>query len=199
MRPVNLIPTARREAARRRRYIRRWVGACIAYACVLGLAYGALHLFWRPDHVTRNAPVNLRKLVAANQETDKAVKEVQAKLQDARRTLDANRAVVEKPDWSLLMVLLTRTLEDQIVLRRCNLVPMVAPPVPASVAVAPAPRATGGPAVKLAAVAAAAPPPGQQYTLLLAGLGKTQTSVTQFVVRLERTGLFDEVKLISAA
>ena len=35
-------------------------------------------------------------------------------------------------------------------------------------------------------------------TLLLGGLGRTQSSVAQFVVRLEQTGLFDEVKMITA-
>jgi hypothetical protein len=42
-----------------------------------------------------------------------------------------------------------------------------------------------------------APPISRQpYTLTLRGLGRTQSAVSQFVLRLEKLGPFDRVKLI---
>ena len=129
------------------------------------------------DRDTRNAAIQLsvvsKRVLTINQ--DMAV--TQQKLQTAK-------AVGQQPDWSTLMSLLGQDLGDQVVLDLCRLQR--------------SPVALGAdrPAVKTDPAGKPEPPPENPFLLELNGFAKTQADVSDFVLRLEKTSLFDKVKLV---
>jgi hypothetical protein len=105
--------------------------------------------------------------------------------------------VAHQPDWSVLLGLLAQSLGEEIVLTSCKLesqppTPDAPAPMPRPGAAAPAPEST-------AAAAALREPGARRYTLQISGIGRTQSSVSQFVLRLERLGLFERVTILKTA
>jgi len=216
---ANLIPIPRRLARQRRGRVRKWVTVCTVYCVLLVAAYGALHAVWgHSGQVLEHDVVTVAGDISA---TEKEVKLVRPKLNDARLTLDASRGVGSQPDWSVLLALLAGEMREthhgdllhmiregmggaalglnapaelngllapmlddftkQIVLASCELEPVRG--------VAPALNAAAG-----QSLAATQP----TYTLFLTGMGRSQGSISQYVLRLEQTGLFDRVTLIES-
>ena len=215
---ANLIPIPRRLARLRHRRVRQWVTVCSLYSVLLVAAYGALQAVWgHGDQVLERDVVTISNEISV---TDKEVKSVTPKLNEARLTLAASLAVGSQPDWSVLLALLAAemreeggpaeqlleqamsaasaslgaprglekvfapALEDatkQIVLSSCELTPIaeVAAPTGASVS---------------QNLAATQP----RYTLALSGMGRSQAVISQYVLRLEQTGLFNRVTLIES-
>ena len=170
MQSRNFIPSHRREAARRRRRLKAWIGAVAVYAAALVAVYVVAVCAWGVDAGTLD---ERRQAVATRVEEIRGdIERTQADLADARRTLRANEAIGGHPDWSLLLMLLARHMNDGVVLRQCRLAPPEADDAPAADATA------GG------------------WRLQLAGYGREVTAVSQFALALEQTGLFDEVRLL---
>ena len=182
MTAVNLIPAARRDAHRRRVVVRRWTVACMVYALALAAAWGAIHAVHADS--APDPGLALRDVETRIQHTQAELTALRTRLGAARRTLHANQAVSDQPDFSLLLALLAHTVEDQVVLRRCRLGPVSALAVPSTVA------------SKAVAPAEAGPGESSRLGVILHGVAPSQPDVTQFVVRLERTGLFAHVDLL---
>jgi hypothetical protein len=177
MKSVNLIPTPRRDAKRRRRHRNVCAAACGAYGLLLAAAVGVAH-FVGPGSGESLA----ERLAAADTDIhrfERQVTESRAELNAARATVEANRTVAEQPDWSVLLGLLGSVKGEDIVLRSVSVGPAPVPPPP--------PAERGKPA----------PPPAVPDTLLeVMGVGQTQLAVSQHVLRLEQTGLFSRVALL---
>jgi hypothetical protein len=113
--------------------------------------------------------------------------------------LQASRIVAHQPDWSLLLAVLGTTTGEHVVLRGLRVQP--AEPAPARArdgGRAPAAQAAAvppGPSAAGRSVAAAAPAGESSFQLNLNGLARSPTAVSQFVLRLERAGLFGRVTL----
>jgi hypothetical protein len=107
------------------------------------------------------------------QAISRQIEKAQADLAAARRTLAANRTIGGHPDWSLLLMLLSANMNDGVVLRQCRL----SPPDTEDDAAEPAADASG-------------------WRLDMTGYGRQVTAVSQFALALEKTGLFDEVRLL---
>ena len=223
---ANLIPIARRLARQRQHRIRRWVSICTVYCILVVAAYGTLEAMW--GHGDQLIEEDVSKLTEELAQTDKELKTVAPKLQEARLTLAASMAVGSQPDWSILLALLAREMREQdeatatlrralidthelsltdssapkqtnqaeqgnenklIVLSHCELLPVsdAASVVPAAGA------ANGSPATSLAPAVT-----HSRYTLALSGMGRSQAAISQYVLRLENTGLFDRVTLIES-
>ena len=86
----------------------------------------------------------------------------------------------DRPDWSVVLALLARNLDDDLVLKRCKLEPEVVRKAAAS------PQHAAG---------AQADEP-KRFSLEIAGLGRSQKAISHFVLRLERTNLFQKVTLV---
>lgn len=222
---ANLIPIPRRMARQRHHRIRRWVSICSAYCVLLVVAYGTLQAMWgRGDQIIEHDVSRLTQEIA---QTDMEMKTVAPKLQEARLTLAASMAVGSQPNWSILLALLAREMKEneeaatslhralldtdriglttaistkqrldplladhrQIVLSQCELVP-----VSEAVTSLPGVVAPNGSTVSPSAPAIAQ----QRYTLTLSGMGRSQAAISQYVLRLENTGLFDRVTLIES-
>jgi Tfp pilus assembly protein PilN len=175
MQSINFIPVHRMDARRQRAKVTRWTAVVGVYASVLLAAYAVLYGFWGGEHET--LAQEQEKADAKIRDSNKAIKAVHAELAEREMTLKANQDLADQPDWGLLLVVLARSLNDGVVLSRCELKP---DSLGAPAAAAPAATST----------AAAAP-----LTLRLVGRGQTMEAVLKFAQAMERTGIFDQVHL----
>jgi hypothetical protein len=214
---ANLIPIPRRLARQRRTRVRRWVTACTAYSVVLVVVYGALQAMWGAgDHVEHDVQTVVNEITA----TERDVKQVQPRLSEATLTRDASREVSVQPNWSVLLALLAKEMRDDSAAARA----MTEQGMAAAEAMIAAPPALTPLMLALVedaarqivlssceleplrdGVALATATPAQnagarqpKFTLVLTGMGRSQAAISQYVLRLEQTGLFDRVTLIES-
>ncbi len=174
---VNLIPAARRQAKQRQVRVRWWLTGCVVYAALWIAAFVAAQaVVGREDRALRGEFVAGSARV---QEAERTVDALRGRIGRAEARLASGRAVGEQPDWSLLLAMLSSALGDETVLRSIRL---QAPPEAA-------PGAAGGSPGDAARTL-------QPITLDLTGLGRTQQVVSEFVLRLEHTPLFEMVRLV---
>ncbi len=166
---VNLVPIERREARRRQRRSRTWIGVCATYAAAWVAVYVAIQATMASDD--RALRIEIDRLSGVVQAKDAAIGDLELDRQQSVAQLRANLAVGKQPDWSILLALLGTTLEDEVVLRSVRLV---------SGATENAEASSERPVTNLD----------------LAGLGQSQTAVSRFVLRLEQSSLFRSVKLL---
>jgi hypothetical protein len=164
--------------------VRTWAIALGAYGAMLGGAYAACLAFGDDDG--KIVLEQMRHSTERFREAGKQIHTLRASLADASRQIAAARILSQSPDWSLLLAMVARDLSDDVVLERCSLAPVdtgaddkpsAAPPGTA--------KAAGGEEVLY-----------QRYLLDLSGFARTQTGVSQFVLRLENSRLFESVRLI---
>ena len=182
---VNLIPAQRRRQRQRGATIRRWLFAGVAYALVWVLVVVFCMVRWSP---TDSPGSQLTRVNGQLTQVNAQLVELAQDLNEARTQLEAGRSITIRPDWSVALVVVSRCVDDTIVLRRCGL--------------RPGPRpgrylgrqtATGD---SQAGSAGASTP--TRWSVQLAGLGRSLEDVSDFVLRLEETGLFDRVKLVDS-
>jgi hypothetical protein len=163
--------------------VRAWIligvlyGTAVLIACA---SYVAINDQTGPN-LTDDIAMAQAKFASATQ----AVADMQPQFVEARLKLDASRAVTTQPNWSILLALLAESRGDQIVLRQCKLRPVTAD---VSYQAAPALSTTANPV--------GTKPRRDAYTLTIRGIGETQPTVSQFVLRLEQMQLFDRVDII---
>jgi Tfp pilus assembly protein PilN len=193
MNGVNLIPRRRREASRRRARLRAWAVGASAYAMLCAGVFavsGAIDAVDDPTAATR-----LAQLPSEIDASQRALTRIAAQLTEAQGRLDAARAVAHQPDWSVLLGLLAQSVGEDIVLTTCRL-----ETEPSAVSPAAARPGAGlhrpADAGRSGATALPHVAPGARFTLELSGLGRTQASVSHFVLRLERLGLFERVTIL---
>ncbi len=172
---VNLVPSARREAQVRSARIRFWFMTCAVYGLgwlgVLVLV-GATAL--NDDTGLRDELRQVNGLVA---ESESELVALRGELIRSRAELTTSLTIGKQPDWSALLALLSTTLGDRIILRNCKLTTLHKSP------------GMRGPATGVARESTT-------IQLQLGGLGLSQQAVSEFVLRLEETSLFRQVKLL---
>ena len=180
---VNLIPRPRLYAAAARKRLRHWTWAVTGYAMVLLAGYAACAAALSVDG--DDHALMLEKTTRQIDELNNANASLKPELAEAHTKLAVARTMGDQPDWSLLLAIISSTVDDEIVLTSTKL-----------------DAATGADALsttrplgndKHAAAAPIGPPPRMSLSLL--GMGRSQAAVTQFVLRLERLGLFERVDL----
>ncbi len=183
MQDTNLISQARRLKQQWCKQLRRWIIGCAAYVFVVGAVLAGCYLVWGSHD---------RALAGELQATENEVAEVAAEVDrlqqevaKVKAALQASRAVGKHPDWSTVLVLLSRELGNEVVLKGCRLEPVGAGSRNGQVGLF---DASKKPAVST-------PLERRRYRLKLTGFGKSQTVVSQFVLRLEQFDLFEEVRL----
>jgi hypothetical protein len=184
---VNLIPAARlaRKRLTARLYI--WAAVCGAYSMCLIASSATLQAL----RVSEDRSLNGQRATLAQQveQDNQELLETRKELAGARIARETTRAIRHQPDWSKLFLGLSDRLGDEIVLSQCRLTTL-----------------TGDNRIVGEQWAESMPtrPLGEmlkecRHTLLLGGFGKSQESVSQFVLRLEGTGLFKSVRLASSS
>jgi hypothetical protein len=185
---INLIPAWRREQRKLRARRKLWAIGASAYAVVLLVVYCGWRFAWRDDGRDIAS-----RLTTAKADVDTATAELnrlRASMQSAQRSLRVGQSILGQPDWSVLLALAGRLRGDDVVLSRCDLDATLQPLAQA------APVAAGATPVAVAQVM-----PGQWAGPLLfhlQGYGKTQAAVSQYALRLEGTGLFQNVSLVKS-
>jgi len=187
MMPINLIPAARQQVRAKKRRLAGWIIGAGAYCGAVAAIYASCYVAWASP--IRPLDDELTKADASLTEMEHAISTAKAQVDELAQRLDSGKAVSHQPDWSALLALVSETLGPDIVLTKCDLKRIggeIAPPPPAANTTPGAPKPVG-PKVK----PATAEPP--TWTLAATGLGRSPASVSQFVLRLESTGLFDHV------
>ena len=172
---VNLVPSARREAQVRSARIRFWFMACAVY----GLGWlGVLVLVGAtPLNDDRGLRDELRQVSSLVVESESELAALRGELAQSRAELTTSLTIGKQPDWSALLALLSTTLGDRIVLRNCKLTTLHKSPSARGSVTGVAWEST-------------------TIQLQLGGLGLAQQAVSEFVLRLEETSLFRQVKLL---
>ena len=193
MKPVNLIPTRRILARQRQRHMRRAAVICSSWAVVIAgvCAAGQGVLPGGSAATGGNIDGQLEKVAREVEVNRQAVSTVRDELSGVQATLRATRAIANQPDWSILLALLGHATGDDVMLRSFELQPNA--PVAPAVKAAPTPPGARAPQPSAPAPRSAA------FVLNLGGLGQSQPAVTQFVLRLERVGLFSRVTLLDTS
>lgn len=174
----NYIPAHRLAARQRRLRLRLWATALVGYGTALAVVYIVCFGLWSVD--SKGIETQLGEIEARIEHTGRRITATQAQLQTADLILKVNQAVSNQPDWSGLLVLLASELDDDVVLRQCLLIPQKE---------------------KDSSIGSKDENPlagqkNQAYVLKLVGYGRTQAAVSRFILDLEKTGLFEKVKLI---
>ena len=114
----NLIPMARRRARRQRERVRRCAAAVGLYAAALAVACAAVQVRW---HVpVEPARQKLAQAKAELERTQRAAAALRPVLEERQRAAAAAAAVAVRPDWSVLLRATAATLDDDVVLRSCQ-------------------------------------------------------------------------------
>ena len=186
VRCVNLIPAARRQAKACRTRLRKWaVGLAVYVAAAVAGYVACFALADKSGQSLDGQIVNARSGIRGS---GRAVLALRRRIADAEKQLAIARDVGRHPDWSLLLAMLAERLGDDVVLENCLLEPVkeVRPE-------------TKTPDEKQADPnLVEAPKRARRFCLKLNGFAKSQTAVSLFVLRLEKTGLFERVRLIKA-
>jgi Tfp pilus assembly protein PilN len=182
---INLIPADRLTKKRYRARLHLWTLVCGVYLICLA----ALVLSGRFFCGAANDPIKkeIESTAERIERYSSTIQELQTKLAKATAELEASKAISCQPDWSKLLVLLSGELGEEVVLRNCQIVML-----------------NNGRNVKnnLRELFSSSDPAAllaeRRYKLDLSGYGRTQTAVSQFVLRLERMRIFDSVRLINS-
>jgi Tfp pilus assembly protein PilN len=180
---INLIPLPRLEVMARRRRVHRWLAAAGAYAVILIVGYTMCVASAGSDVDATGAA--LEKTNRRIDDLNRALESLRPQLAEAQTKLVVARTVGDQPDWSLLLTVISSTLDEEIVLNNARL--------DMSDATIAAGRQSGAPTSRPST------DPGAKFTVGLQGFARSQAAVTQFVLRLERLGLFDRVEMMNSS
>ncbi len=183
MKNTNLISSARLLKKQYNKCLRRWAAGCAAYVFVVGAVLAGCYFVWGSHD--RALAGELQAAESKVAEVAVEVDRLQQEVAKVKAALQASRAVGKHPDWSTLLVLLSRELGDKVVLKVCRLEPVGAGNHGGQIGLL---DASKKPTVST-------PLERRRYGLKLTGFGKSQTAVSQFVLRLEQFDLFEEVRL----
>ena len=169
MNRVNLISQSRRQDRAHRVRCRLWGTGIAGYAAVIT---AACVVYFGMDTFAGTGPLHdkLAELDAELQSIESEQAQISPVLLEQRLVLNAGRSITDQPDWSMLLIYLAEELlGDDVVLAGCMLEPLTEE--------------------------------GQNHNqntsmlVRLAGYGKSAPAVSQFVLRLEESSLFNKVTL----
>src|SRR4051812_1105771 len=129
MHGVNLIPIPRRQIFSRRRRLRRWSWGVVGYGVMLVVGCGACAVAMSAESDETSAALD--KATKQIEELNHTASSLRPQLTEAQTRLAVARIVGDQPDWSLLLALLGRCLDDDVVLTSTKLDPQNNP-TPAS-------------------------------------------------------------------
>jgi len=191
--PINLIPAPRRQARARRARLRSWGVVLVFYTAAVLAGYAACYAL-KDDE----SEAMLRESRQASDDVRDCRQEMRrlgVHVAAVERELTATRAVAQHPDWSLLLAVLAKTLSDEVVLEYCALTPVEEEP-PEDKDDSKDEDRPGADPNSLEAMSASL---YRSFRFQVTGVAKAQTAVSRFVLRLEKIGLFDEVKMIKTS
>jgi Tfp pilus assembly protein PilN len=180
------MPEPKRKAKARRFRMHQWVVGGVGFLGLLVILCILTHKMWGVGPNPLGNELNdARDRIRAS---GLNVKMLKKQLVAARWKLDTFRGVGKQPDWSVVLTMLADGLGSDVVLKSCEL-------GDAAMTVNTLPTARGP--VKSHTVGLTEEQKQMRFVMGVAGFGRSQTAVSQFVLRLERSGLFDSVRIVS--
>jgi Tfp pilus assembly protein PilN len=187
MSDVNLIPVCRRVARRRKARLYVWATICGVYGVMIAAGSVTFHVAHAGEG--RSQTQQLEAADKQIEQDNRTMLGFRRQLAETTTALETTKAIHGQPDWSKLLTGLSAQLGEEIVLSRYQLMTLTA-----DKKVVTAEGSGSVPAVPLGVFLT-----GCRHTLLLNGYGKSQESVSQFVLRLEGSGVFDLVRLVNSS
>jgi len=192
---VNLIPAPRRTASALRRRLRRWVVFVLIYAAMMGVAHAISIVTLQSD--SEDLTVVLDKAGRQVNDLTRSLTSLRPQVVEVNARLAVARTVGEQPDWSVLLALVGSTMDEEMVLTNVRV------ETAASDASGDASKTADASRTAIASGAATTRPSSgggdkQGLTVTIQGFARHQPAVAQFVLRLERLGLFDRVSLLNS-
>jgi Tfp pilus assembly protein PilN len=187
MSDVNLIPAGRLAARWRRARLVLWIAACGLYAATVATGSLTFHV----AHAGENdRPTGqLDDLARQLEEDSRTAVDLRRQLVATNTALETTKAILGQPDWSRLLRGLSAQLGEEIVLSRYQLTTQIG-----DNKIVNAEAAASVVTMPLGAFLT-----GCRYTMTLNGFGQSQDAVSRFVLRLEGSGVFDRVRLVSSS
>lgn len=182
---VNLIPPTRIARKRRNAKIRLWTAICGTYLIVLTALALSAHAFWKDtdDSAIEELAFTNERIEGYNTK----ISELNKNLTSIKAELEAGRVISCQPNWTKLFVLVGDELKEDVVLKNCQLI---------------ATKGNNGNVANSSQNVKASSPDtflaDRRFKLELSGFGRSQTSVSQFVLRLEQMEMFDSVELVNS-
>lgn len=190
---INLTPAYRVRARRKRQRVRVWSIAASVYGVTLLMGWALLA---SAIGVADVGSVDAR-IMRARGEADAARRTVgalDAKIAASRRTLNASRAVTRQPDWSLLIRLTAAAMSEDMTLRRIALV-SVRDDGAQRTSSAMAGRRRSSVLAEASVAVSGAGLAEHPHAFEVDGYAADQVAVQQYVLQLERLGVFEKVEL----
>lgn len=187
MRCVNLIPAQRRQTKARRRHLTRWSIGLVVYGGAVLAAHFVCGSYFGMGN--RALAAEIQRSTARLRAAHRMTLTARGELVRAAGELKSARAVGGQPDWGVLLALLAKNVGDDVVLEFCRLRPVGRKWNSLRGSRLRDPGTAGQPPLAL----------DSPLLLELSGLGLSQTAVSGFILRLERTGLFDQVRLVKSS
>jgi Tfp pilus assembly protein PilN len=163
----NLIPAQRLSVKRRQCAVRRWIFIDGVYLAIL-VAIGAI---CSASLFNKAAPIESPQIEADFERSTAELVDLRKEFATLKTNLESMQDVTNSPDWSILLGALSQTLGDDVVLNGVDCTKETSGPKGASVDPLP-------------------------QTFRLSGIGRSQQSVTRFVLCLERLQFFSRVQLV---
>jgi Tfp pilus assembly protein PilN len=165
---LNFIPTQRQLHAETQRLVHQWTLALAVFGSVVLVVAGLVYITYSNETQIATEAI---ESVRRRMETSKSM-ELLARREavKAQAELIATRAVGRPPDWTIVLGLLAAEASGQLAIDTLT----------------------------LTQAEASDPSPTEMVTLLISGRTKSSSSISEFVVSLEKSGLFDKVKLLSS-
>ena len=184
MNDISLIPEQRQIKKRCKLRKRLWVKISSTYVVILILALSGIHAVYKVD----NAAVaqDLESKTVRNRHYNNSILRLRKELARISMILQTSRAIKQQPDWSKLLFFLSDAMGQDIVLSQCSVSIL---DESGREIVAKDRSLTSQEVNKLLRI--------RQYRMSLYGRGVTQSAVSMFAVRLEQSGLFGSVSIIS--
>ena len=121
---VNLIPRPRRQAAAARKRVRRWGWGVAGYVALLLASYAGLAAAMTVDGDDNS--LLLEKTNRQIDELNNSAASLRPQLAEAQTKLSVARTVGDQPDWSLMLAIISSTVDDEIALTAAKLEPATA-------------------------------------------------------------------------
>lgn len=169
---VNLVPAEYLGRARRRRCIHRWTAASVGVIAAASIAVVSIRI---DDHSAgQRLESQLAELSAAAAAIETAMPLLENAFNDANAQAQVQRRLDSRPDWGVMLAILDSARPAGLVFE--------------TTAIAPTEVQPGAMPDRLGPV-----------RLTIRGLAGEQKGVLDFVGSLERTGMFDDVQLVSTS
>jgi Tfp pilus assembly protein PilN len=171
--PINLVPETYRRRRLLRRAVSRWVVLGTVYAMMIGLVWGTYAA--TGARAFRSLVTEQNELANRDKDVKDSLNQTRRQLADAKLRRQIALQLRNRPDWSILLQLLSDQLGDDVTLRDVSLTrPAEAKPT------------------QMKELQFLGP---DSAMLTLRGIGTTQQAVSQFALRLQRQGLFTDVNM----